>query len=80
MSSIRDRNDTSRRLMAADQVEDTRVYNPAGKNRGGVGDVMIDKISSRIANAVVDFDGFLDADGFGWIVSRRRASVMLCER
>ena len=59
MASIRDPNDTSGRLIAADQVEGTRIYNPAGESLGNVEDVMIDKVSGRIAYAVVGFGGFL---------------------
>src|SRR5271157_4758683 len=59
MASIRDPNDTSGRLIAADQVEGTRIYNRSGENLGSVEDVMIDKVSGRIAYAVVGFGGFL---------------------
>ena len=59
MASIRDPKDTSGRLIAADQVEGTYIYNPAGDNLGSVQDVMIDKISGKIAYAVVGFGGFL---------------------
>jgi sporulation protein YlmC with PRC-barrel domain len=59
LASIRDPNDTSGRLIAADQVEGTRIYNSAGENLGNVEDVMIDKVSGRIAYAVVGFGGFL---------------------
>ena len=59
MASINDRKDTSGRLIAADQVEGTHVYNPAGENLGTVEDVMIDKPSGKIAYAVVSFGGFL---------------------
>jgi sporulation protein YlmC with PRC-barrel domain len=59
MASIRDPNDTSGRLIAADKVEGTSIYNRAGENLGCVEDVMIDKVSGRIAYAVVAFGGFL---------------------
>jgi sporulation protein YlmC with PRC-barrel domain len=59
MASINDPNDTSGRLIAADQVEGTKVYNPAGDNLGSVEDVMLDKVSGKIAYAVVSFGGFL---------------------
>jgi sporulation protein YlmC with PRC-barrel domain len=59
MASINNPRDTAGRLIAADQVEGTRIYNPAGENLGSVEDVMIDKISGRIAYAVVGFGGFL---------------------
>jgi sporulation protein YlmC with PRC-barrel domain len=59
MASVSDPNDTKGRLIAADQVEGTSVYNPAGESLGSVEDVMIDKISGKIAYAVVGFGGFL---------------------
>jgi len=59
MASIRDPSDTTGRLIAADQVEGTKVYNLAGENVGKVEDIMIDKVSGRIAYAVVGFGGFL---------------------
>jgi sporulation protein YlmC with PRC-barrel domain len=59
MASIKDPNDTRGRLIAADQVEGTTIYNRAGENLGSVQDVMIDKVSGRIAYAVVGFGGFL---------------------
>ena len=49
----------SNRLIAADQVEGTTIYNPAGDNLGSLEDVMIDKVSGKIAYAVVGFGGFL---------------------
>lgn len=59
MASLNDTSDTSGRLIAADQVEGTSVYNPAGDKLGSVEDVMIDKVSGRIAYAVLGFGGFL---------------------
>jgi sporulation protein YlmC with PRC-barrel domain len=59
MASVNDPNDTSGRLIAADQVEGTHIYNPAGESLGSVEDVLIDKISGKIAYAVVGFGGFL---------------------
>jgi sporulation protein YlmC with PRC-barrel domain len=59
MANIKDPNDTAGRLIAADKVEGTRIYNRAGENLGSVEDVMIDKMSGRIAYAVVGFGGFL---------------------
>ena len=59
MASVNDPNDTRGRLIAADQVEGTSIYNPAGESLGSVEDVMIDKVSGRIAYAVVGFGGFL---------------------
>jgi sporulation protein YlmC with PRC-barrel domain len=59
MASIDDPKNTSGRLIAADQVQGTYIYNPAGDSLGSVEDVMIDKVSGRIAYAVVGFGGFL---------------------
>src|SRR5262245_18229228 len=46
-------------LIAADKVEGTTVYNRAGEKLGSVDNVMIDKISGRVAYAVMSFGGFL---------------------
>jgi len=59
MASISDPKDTGGRLIAADQVEGTKIYNPGGESLGSVEDVMIDKVSGKIAYAVVGFGGFL---------------------
>jgi sporulation protein YlmC with PRC-barrel domain len=59
MASIDDPKNTSGRLIGADQVQGTYIYNPAGDSLGSVEDVMIDKVSGRIAYAVVGFGGFL---------------------
>lgn len=50
---------TSGRLAAANQVEGAKIYNLRGESLGNVEDVLIDKISGRIAYAVVGFGGFL---------------------
>ena len=59
MASINDTKDTRGRLIAADQVEGTRIYNRAGENLGSVQDIMIDKMNGKVAYAVVGFGGFL---------------------
>ena len=59
MASVNDPNDTRGRLIAADQVEGTSIYNRKGESLGSVEDVMIDKVSGRIAYAVAGFGGFL---------------------
>lgn len=46
-------------LIAADKVEGTGVYNAAGDKLGSVERVMIDKLSGRVAYAVMSFGGFL---------------------
>ena len=46
-------------LIGADKVEGTAVYNTAGDHLGEVHDVMIDKLSGRVAYAILSFGGFL---------------------
>ncbi|MCC6468845.1 MAG: PRC-barrel domain-containing protein [Alphaproteobacteria bacterium] len=46
-------------LIAADRVEGTEVYNPAGEHLGEIDNVMIDKVSGKVAYAVMSFGGFL---------------------
>ncbi len=46
-------------LIAADRVEGTSVYNRAGESLGSVDDIMIDKITGKVAYAVMSFGGFL---------------------
>lgn len=46
-------------LIGADKVEGTAVYNTAGERLGDVHDVMIDKVSGRVAYAILSFGGFL---------------------
>jgi sporulation protein YlmC with PRC-barrel domain len=59
MASLDDTTNPAGRLIGADQVQGTTIYNPRGDNLGSVEDVMIDKVSGRIAYAVVGFGGFL---------------------
>ena len=47
------------RLIAADQVEGTAVYNRMGERLGTVHNVMIDKYTGQVAYAVMSFGGFL---------------------
>lgn len=46
-------------LIAADRVEGTSVYNRAGESLGTIDEVMIDKITGKVAYAVMSFGGFL---------------------
>ena len=59
MASLNDPRDTAGRLIAAEQVAGTSVYNTQGEKLGSVDDLMIDKISGRVAYAVLSFGGFL---------------------
>jgi len=47
------------RLIAADKVEGTQVYNKANENIGTIDNIMIDKLSGKVAYAVMSFGGFL---------------------
>jgi hypothetical protein len=47
------------RLISADKVEGTPVYNAAGDKLGSINDVMIDKVSGKVAYADMSFGGFL---------------------
>jgi sporulation protein YlmC with PRC-barrel domain len=47
------------RLISADKVEGTAVYNLAGDKVGSVSNIMIDKISGRVAYAVLATGGIL---------------------
>ncbi len=49
-------------LIASDRVEGTDVCRPGGGKIGAIQRVMIDKLSGKIAYAVLKFGGFL---GFG---------------
>jgi len=46
-------------LIAADKVEGTEVYNRAGEHIGEIDNIMIDKLSGKVAYAVMSFGGFL---------------------
>lgn len=46
-------------LIGSDKVEGTDVYNSNGDRVGTIDRVMIDKISGRVAYAVMSFGGFL---------------------
>ncbi|TPG41914.1 PRC-barrel domain containing protein [Roseomonas nepalensis] len=49
----------ARRLISADKVEGTAVYNRGGEHLGTIETLMIDKVSGRVAFAVMAFGGFL---------------------
>jgi len=46
-------------LISSGKVAGTRVYNAAGEHLGEIADIMIDKVSGRVAYAVMSFGGFL---------------------
>jgi sporulation protein YlmC with PRC-barrel domain len=49
----------SHSLISADRVEGTTVYNTDGEKLGHVEDVMLHKLSGKVAYAVVSCGGFL---------------------
>jgi PRC-barrel domain len=46
-------------LIGSDKVEGTAVYRPDGDRAGQIERVMIDKLSGKVAYAVMSFGGFL---------------------
>jgi hypothetical protein len=51
--------DESSSLISSDKVEGTAVYDRRGEKLGSIHSVMIDKISGKVAYAVMSFGGFL---------------------
>ena len=51
--------DETSRLIAAEKVNGTSVYNRQGEHLGTIEDVMLDKVSGKVAYAVMGFGGFL---------------------
>ena len=51
-------NETST-LISSDKVEGTAVYNRDGEKLGSIHTLMIDKVSGKVAYAVMSFGGFL---------------------
>ena len=46
-------------MISSDKVEGTAVYDRRGEKLGSIHSVMIDKISGKVAYAVMSFGGFL---------------------
>jgi hypothetical protein len=46
-------------LIGSDKVEGTEVYGPDGQHVGEIDRVMIDKVSGKVAYAVMSFGGFM---------------------
>jgi len=53
------RSRTSKPLIESDRVEGTTVYAPDGTDIGSIKRLMIDKVSGKVAYAVMSFGGFL---------------------
>lgn len=54
--------DDAHELISSLRVEGTHVYNRQGEKLGTIHSVMIDKLSGRVAYAVLSFGGFLGID------------------
>ena len=54
---------TGKPLIESDRVEGTYVYDPQGNNIGSIKRLMIEKISGKVAYAVMAFDTFLGMGG-----------------
>jgi len=50
---------TGKPLIESDRVEGTKVYDPSDNHIGSIKRLMIDKISGKVAYAVMSFGGFL---------------------
>jgi len=50
---------TGKPLIESDRVEGTNVYDPNGTHIGSIKRLMIEKVSGRVAYAVMSFGGFL---------------------
>src|SRR4051812_20869083 len=50
---------TGKPLIESDRVEGTTVYDPQGNNIGSIKKLMIEKITGRVAYAVMSFGGFI---------------------
>lgn len=51
--------DETNRLIASNKIEGTAVYQPDGEHIGSVHNFMVDKLSGKVAYAVMSFGGFL---------------------
>ena len=51
--------DETNTLISSDKVEGTTVYDRKGEKLGSIHSVMIDKVSGKVAYAVMSFGGFL---------------------
>ena len=51
--------DETSTLISSDKVEGTAVYNREGDKLGSIHTLMIDKVSGKVAYAVMSFGGFL---------------------
>jgi hypothetical protein len=81
---------TGKPLIESDRVEGTTVYDPQGNKIGSIKRLMIEKISGRVAYAVMSFGGFLgmgeeehlaydtSLGGYRTDITRRSAAPCTC--
>ena len=58
-TSTRSNEMTGKPLIESDRVEGTSVYDPKGDSIGSIKRLMIEKLSGKVAYAVMSFGGFL---------------------
>jgi hypothetical protein len=58
-TSTRSHEMTGKPLIESDRVEGTSVYDPKGDSIGSIKRLMIEKLSGKVAYAVMSFGGFL---------------------
>jgi len=58
-TSTRSSEMTGKPLIESDRVEGTSVYDPQGNSIGSIKRLMIEKLSGKVAYAVMSFGGFL---------------------
>jgi uncharacterized protein YrrD len=65
MATVQPTSDTreTSRLISSEKVTDTNVENTRGDNLGHIEDVMIDKISGKVAYAILNYGSFLGIGG-----------------
>lgn len=61
LDAVRRNPSSSRRLISADRVQGTPVFDRGGEKVGHVEDVMLDKRSGKVAYAIMSHGGFLGA-------------------
>ena len=65
MADVREATDVreTSRLISSEKVEGTPVVNPRGDDLGHINEIMIDKVSGRVAYAVLKYGSFLGLGG-----------------
>jgi hypothetical protein len=58
-NNLMDRTTSGHNMISSDRVQGTYVYGPGGEQVGTIDHLMIEKVSGRVAYAVMSFGGFL---------------------